>query len=65
MSEPKLKPCPFCGGNDEDSMIGFIKTPYAWAVACLACQAQGPLTFPKQGAIAAWNRRAKMEGRKP
>jgi Lar family restriction alleviation protein len=54
----RLKPCPFCGATDDDDMIGFIVTPYAWAVLCLACQAQGPLTFPKSKAIAAWNLRA-------
>ena len=53
MSE--LRRCPFCG--ERDDMLGFMRTPYAWAVACLVCQAVGPLTFPKAKAIAAWNRR--------
>jgi len=55
----KLKPCPFCGADDNDDMLGFVENPYAWAVMCLVCQTQGPLTSPKPKAVAAWNRRAK------
>lgn len=37
MTETKLKPCPFCGGEAE------IRTYALWAICCTECGAQVPL----------------------
>jgi Lar family restriction alleviation protein len=58
MSEPKLKPCPFCGNDDQESLLGVLPDSYATVVMCLVCQATGPRVAGKVKAIAAWNRRA-------
>ena len=50
MSETKLKPCPFCGGDEiEAGTVG-----YAY---CINCDAEGPHTQTKADAIEAWNKR--------
>lgn len=75
MTEIKLKPCPFCGG---EAFAGTIEHPedsrpnggyrFHGCILCIRCQASaGPtgfdLTYEEatNKAIAAWNRRA--EGR--
>lgn len=54
MSEIKLKPCPFCGGEAE-----LFRDYMGWyVIECTAC-GNGTLHFAKSdGAVNAWNRRA-------
>ncbi len=60
MSEIKLKPCPFCGGeaiiyeNDEDD---------EYMIGCKNCCAAEPMTewASKENAIAQWNTRKPVE----
>ena len=50
MSKSKLRPCPFCGGEEiEAGTVG-----YAY---CLNCDAEGPRAKTKAAAIKAWNYR--------
>ncbi len=53
MSAPKLKPCPFCGGEAKLSML--FGGPYF--VRCQKCLIEGRYRMAKRNAIAAWNRR--------
>lgn len=53
MSE--LKPCPFCGSNNVD-LSGYLNGRY-YDVACMACEAKGPVAQLADGAAEAWNRR--------
>lgn len=53
MTEPKLKPCPFCGSEDLKAFIPYVR--------CLACFATGPERLTQAEAIAAWNQRANEE----
>jgi len=60
VAEPKLKPCPFCGGV---AVIIFDNTlrhkgKVDWFVKCRECETQGPVVRSKKAAIAAWNKRA-------
>ena len=60
----KLKPCPFCGGEDVDLLENIeIQGVKVCFVNCKSCQANGTmyLTSKKREAIAAWNRRANNE----
>ena len=60
MSEPKLKPCPFCGGEAKlINILNYYGDIY-W-VKCEECNAETPSDFEKDEAIAAWNRRANDE----
>lgn len=58
--EPKLKPCPFCGGKAEllDGREISGLDPGFW-VTCSQCGAEGPEydSNGRQHAINAWNRR--------
>lgn len=58
MSEVKLKPCPFCGG--ENIMLDKTKEDTLHLVVCRNCVAQVS-GFTRDGAIRAWNRRKPME----
>ena len=58
MKEPKLNPCPFCGGKninlaDYSGVIVFVQ--------CDDCCATFPHFDTKEEAINAWNRRATDE----
>lgn len=52
MSDTKLKPCPFCGGEAR-----FANTDENW-IACVDCGAETTFFDTKEEAIEAWNRRA-------
>jgi len=54
MSE-ELKPCHRCGSPDVSTVKG--KFPW-WLVICSVCYTEGPCSSTKEGAEAAWNRRA-------
>lgn len=50
--EPKLKPCPYCGGKAKEEEIG-----RDWNIVCENCQSSiKPYPTPKE-AMEAWNRR--------
>lgn len=72
MSEPKLKPCPFCGSNMTDIEVTVRtdrpKCNCIAKVVCLNCFASAmnhgfdwTQKEAKDNAIAAWNRRANDE----
>ena len=57
MSEQaKLKPCPFCG-SDENLEIreAWVVAGYKWFVSCADCWAHGPLVDTKDAAVTEWN----------
>lgn len=62
MSEPKLKPCPFCGSKN----LIFSKLGYC-EVRCLDCHAIGPVAYGatqrqrEEEAANRWNRRENDE----
>ena len=59
----KLKPCPFCGGenlfvqDNEDGEVGY--KPSAWWVQCeeIGCECEGPYRKNTEDAKKAWNER--------
>jgi Lar family restriction alleviation protein len=53
----KLKPCPFCGGRPSKHDF----TGSRW-IECAECGATSRACAKMNGAIRAWNRRAKSEG---
>lgn len=53
----KLKPCPFCGG---DKVRVKSREDDHWA-HCKPCFAEGPMCETEAEAIAAWNKRARIQ----
>lgn len=52
----ELKPCPFCGGDNQVLFMAFFTED--WAVGCNDCSCQGPTTVEsKEEAIEKWNDR--------
>lgn len=67
MSEKELKPCPFCGAEDEVSfgishskLFDEIRTHHH--VECAACGVIGPSCETDEEALEGWNRRATPPG---
>lgn len=62
MSEIKLKPCPFCGG---EAKVGYAINDYnRWGVSCNTCGCVVEVGFgdyedTMEEAVKAWNRRAE------
>lgn len=52
MSEPKLKPCPFCGGEARLIFDGALHWGY-----CGGCDVDGPTSPNERVATERWNRR--------
>jgi len=57
MPEPKLKRCPFCGGEGLLGTYSLVNTLHH--VFCSKCEAHGPLEYSEKQAIAAWNKRTE------
>ncbi len=53
-SKPKLKPCPFCGGEAKIFRVGRHSLFCAY---CVDCDTSGGHYFTEEDAIAAWNQR--------
>lgn len=53
MKEVKLKPCPFCGENEQD----ITNRESELAIRCQFCGAYGPWADSVVGAKEEWNRR--------
>ena len=67
MTAPELKPCPFCGEADQETLMvehmpGTILHP-AYRVRCDNCGASTGYS-DKSDPITAWNTRAALEGEK-
>ena len=56
MSEIKLKPCPFCGGEAK-----IVKSYYTIWAKCICCGAKSRCEENEEKAAEAWNRRAGSE----
>lgn len=53
-----LKPCPFCGGNDTETVSLSALLEYDWwTVDCKDCAISGPMRWGEDAAIEAWNNR--------
>jgi len=50
---PKLKPCPFCGGDQ----IGVDRFDGSYNCDCLDCGAEGPICKSEKIAANRWNTR--------
>ena len=60
--EPKLKPCPFCGGG-ADYIPHWRGGPMRYSVFCRTCPACMNLNATSlSDARAAWNKRAESQG---
>ena len=61
--EPKLKPCPFCGGESKFEQVKGAMENFLWAVGCDYEECIGwqstKLFARKTSAAEAWNKRAK------
>lgn len=63
MSEQKLKPCPFCGGEAyiheiKEDFLGVGWKIKGYCVACTDCHSGTEYDKDKNISIKAWNRRA-------
>jgi Lar family restriction alleviation protein len=56
----EISKCPFCG--NEDCVVD--NTDFCHYVACLKCEARGPMEQTIGEAIAAWNKAMKWEAGK-
>ena len=59
MTEPKLKPCPFCGSY----VVRIAKDKlrdggYIYDVRCMNCGCGSPFRCTEEEVVEAWNRRA-------
>lgn len=57
---PEIKPCPFCGYNENVANWYYqrLGEPVRiWNVICSVCSCTGPTDLGKSGAIEAWNQR--------
>ena len=66
MSEIKLLPCPFCGGEafiscDTEAPIDTVGRMWAYTVVCASCCARSGLCYSVEMAKKAWNTRKPMQ----
>ena len=62
MSEPKLKPCPFCGGEAVMLTHSFFNLNETFGVQCAVCEAEtNQFYHTKEEAAEAWNRKVQDE----
>lgn len=62
--EPKLKPCPFCGGEARYSRQGNYWDPVRmWEAGCVNGHALSPGFDTQEQAAEWWNRRSKRARR--
>lgn len=54
MSEPKLKPCPFCGEREDIRTIPWDPCIQVYIVWCGKCRCDGPEAVTGEEAIGAW-----------
>ncbi len=57
-----LKPCPFCGGDENGQELRVVEWMHFW-VTCDACLATGPEGKTQDAAKELWNRRPDMESK--
>lgn len=65
MNNPKLKPCPFCGGN---AKVETYKHPYGHTMYWVGCANEKCDVFPetpgyseRRNAVRSWNKRALQD----
>lgn len=58
MSEIKLKPCPFCGG---EATLRKSELAGLYHIACFECGCRQDASYKKETVIKAWNTRKPME----
>ena len=54
--EPRLKPCPFCGSTDVESVYRFEKGDH-FIIACQECGARSSPCLTEHEAVKMWNKR--------
>ena len=59
MSEIKLLPCPFCGGEAEIGEFHLLDKEYR--VCCKECRSRTPFSTSRDRVIKQWNTRKPME----
>jgi Lar family restriction alleviation protein len=58
VTEPKMKPCPFCGAIEPEIQLRAYGASY-YFVQCNNCSADGPDEMNQESSIASWNRRVE------
>lgn len=58
MSEVKLKPCPFCGG---EATLRKSEVTQLYHVGCFECGCRQDSSYKSESAIQAWNTRKPMD----
>lgn len=61
MSEVKLKPCPFCGGEAKISTYDWGYSVKEYWIYCHSCDCASGSYHSKEEAIETWNRRKPMD----
>lgn len=60
MNIPKLKPCPFCGGN---AVLIYMSFTEGYRIECIECYSASINDIEKEKAIQRWNTRWKETDR--
>jgi len=65
--EGGMEPCPFCGATADAEIFLFAEETWrgrGWRVKCYGCQATGPTELSHAKSIDAWNKPARVGGKK-